>query len=325
MSAPVQAQPLRGIALKIASTLAFTGMATLLKLASVEHPVGELVFFRSAFALLPVFVWVAWREKHARAVIDVFRTQRLSSHVVRSAMGVVGMFLGFWALSLLPIADATAIGYASPLLTVAFAALLLKEKVYIFRWTAVAVGLFGVLVMIFGYIGGEASGPERSFTGAGIALAAAVSSALAATYTRALTKLEPAATIVVYFSLGTALISLITVPAGLISPGMAWTWPTATGWAYLLTAGVLGGLGQVFMTQSFRYGDAGTIAPFDYTSMIWVLISSVLVFGQWPSNTILIGTAIVIGAGLFVIWREHRLGIERARSKRAQTPTTPLS
>jgi drug/metabolite transporter (DMT)-like permease len=90
-------------------------------------------------------------------------------------------------------------------------------------------------------------------------------------------------------------------------------------------AGICGGVAQVLLTQSYRFGDASTIAPFDYTSMIWVLIVSLVVFGSWPSATILIGTAIVIAAGLFVIWREHRLGIERNRSKRAQTPTTPLS
>jgi drug/metabolite transporter (DMT)-like permease len=81
----------------------------------------------------------------------------------------------------------------------------------------------------------------------------------------------------------------------------------------------------VFLTQCYRFGDASTIAPFDYTSMIWVLIASLTIFGTWPSHIVLAGTAVVISAGLFVIWRERQLGIERSRSKRAQTPTTPLS
>jgi drug/metabolite transporter (DMT)-like permease len=297
----------------------------LLKLASSRHPVGELVFFRSSFALLPVFAWVAWRDWHVRAVYDVFRTTRFTGHVIRSAFGVVGMYLGFWALTLLPIADATAIGYASPLLTVAFAAILLGEKVYVFRWTAVAVGLVGVLVMIFGYLETDASGPDRSFLGAGVAVAAAFTGALAATYTRSLTRYESAATIVVYFSAATALAGLASLPLGWVWPQIAWSMPSAVDATWLILAGIFGGIGQVLMTQSFRFGDAGTIAPFDYTSMIWVLIVSVVVFNQWPGAPILVGTAIVIGAGLFVIWREHRLGIERARSKRAQTPTTPLS
>jgi drug/metabolite transporter (DMT)-like permease len=90
-------------------------------------------------------------------------------------------------------------------------------------------------------------------------------------------------------------------------------------------AGIFGGVGQVLLTLSYRYGDASTIAPFEYTSMLWVLIVSLLIFGTWPTLTVLLGTAIVIGAGLFVIYREHRLGIERRRAKEAQTPTTPLS
>jgi drug/metabolite transporter (DMT)-like permease len=319
------AQPFVGIALKVASTLFFTGMATLLKLVSDRYPVGELVFFRSAFALIPVFVWVGWRDHTLRAVIDVYKTERIASHLVRSGVGSMAMGLGFAALTLLPIADATAIGYAAPLLTVVFAAILLKEKVHLFRWTAVFLGLFGVLVMLTSFIGPETNGQSRNLIGALIALAAATMGALAATYTRTLTRHEAAATIVVYFSSLTAIIGLATIPLGWLWAGAMWAWPNAIDLVCLIMAGICGGIGQVFMTQSFRFGDASTIAPFDYTSMIWVLFVSVLVFGTWPSVTILIGTAIVIAAGLLVIWRERQLGIERNRSKRAQTPTTPLS
>lgn len=319
------AQPLLGIALKVISTLAFTGMATLVKIASDRFPVGELVFFRSAFALIPVFIWVGWRDRSAGAVVDVFRTERFGSHVVRSVIGVAAMFLGFSALGLLPIADATAIGYAAPLLTVVFAVLILHEKVYVFRWTAVVVGLGGVLIMIIDYVEPATGGHERSLVGALVAIAAATVGALASTYTRSLTRFETAATIVVYFSALAALFALVSLPLGWVWPAAAWVTPTPSETTILVVAGICGGLGQVFLTQSYRFGDASTIAPFEYTSMIWVLIVSVFVFGTWPSGTILIGTAIVISAGLFVIWREHSLGIERTRSKRAQTPTTPLS
>ena len=312
------AQPLLGIALKVASTLVFTVMATLIKLVSPRYPVGELVFFRSAFALIPVFIWVAWRDGQWRSVVAVFRTTRFSNHIIRSAAGVSGMFLGFAALSMLPIADATAIGYASPLMAVAFAVLLLKEKVHVFRWTAVGVGLVGVLIILSDYVVPGASGHERSAVGAAIAIAAAITGALASTYTRSLTRYEAAATIVVYFSALCALVGLMTLPFG-------WHVPTPIDLLSLVIAGICGGIAQVFLTQCYRFGDASTIAPFDYTSMIWVLIVSLTVFGTWPSATVLIGTGIVICAGLFVIWRERQLGIERTRSMRAKTPTTPLS
>ncbi len=308
------ARPFVGIALKVISTLAFTAMATLIKLASARYPTGELVFFRSFFALIPVAAWVGWRN-----FPGTFRTTRIGGHLVRSVAGATAMALGFTALSLLPIADATAIGYASPLMTVVFAVLLLGEKVRIYRWSAVIVGLCGVLVILSDYVGPEAGQTGKgSLLGAGLAVAGAVMGALAATQTRSLTRIEPAPTIVVYFSSLTALFALATLPFG-------WVMPDPAGFALLIAAGIFGGLGQVLLTQSYRFGDASLIAPFDYTSMIWALTVSLLIFGAWPTHIMLAGTAIVVAAGIFVIWREGRLGIERTRSKRAQTPTTPLS
>jgi drug/metabolite transporter (DMT)-like permease len=304
------AQPLLGIALKIASTIAFTAMSTLIKLVSDRYPVGEIVFFRSALALVPVATWVGWRE-----FPYIFRTSRFGGHVVRSVAGSASMFCSFSALSLLPIADATAIGYASPLLTVVFAVVLLHEKVHVYRWSAVAVGLGGVLIILSDYFGPEAGDvTHASSVGASLAVAGAVMSALAATQTRSLTRLEAAATIVVYFSSLTAFFALFTLPFG-------WAMPHGLDIAALCGAGIFGGIGQVLLTQSYRFGDASVVAPFDYTSMIWTLFVSLAIFGTWPSPIVLSGAAVVIAAGLFVIWRERALGIERNRSKRAQTPT----
>jgi drug/metabolite transporter (DMT)-like permease len=305
-------RPLFGIALKVVSTLFFTAMATLIKLASDRYPVGELTFCRSFFAVIPVLVWVAWLG-HFRTV---FRTGNFFGHLYRSVAGSSAMYCGFTALSLLPIADATAIGYASPLMTVIFAVVLLGERIHVYRWVAVGIGLCGVLVILSDYVGPDATETSHaSVLGATFAVAAAISGALAATQTRSLTRIEPAATIVVYFSSLTALFSLGTVPFG-------WVVPNGLDLLALVGAGIFGGMGQVFLTQSYRFGEASLIAPFDYTSMLWALIVSLAIFGTWPSVTVLIGAAIVIGAGLFVIWREGRLGLERTRSRRAQTPTT---
>ena len=315
MDPPPTARPYLGIALKIASTIAFTGMATLVKLASERYPIGELTFFRSFFAIIPVFIWVAYRGE----LPTVFRTRHIGQHLIRSVAGTSAMFCGFTALALLPIADATAIGYAAPLLTVVFAVVLLGEKVHIYRWSAVIVGLLGVIVILSDYvIPGSSEAGEHNVIGAGFAIAGAVLSALAATQVRSLVRYENAATIVVYFSLFAALFSLATLPFG-------WVMPTPTDFAMLVAAGIFGGLGQVFLTQSYRFGDASLIAPFDYTSMLWSLIVSVVVFATWPSGIVLLGAGIVVAAGLFVIWRERQLGIERARSKRAQSPTNTPS
>ncbi|HET7716650.1 MAG TPA: DMT family transporter [Bauldia sp.] len=315
MDPPETARPFIGIALKVASTIVFTAMATLIKLASDRYPTGELTFFRSFFALIPVFIWVGFRGQFP----SVLYTRHIGAHFVRSVAGAAAMFCGFTALALLPIADATAIGYAAPLLTVVFAVFLLGEKVHIYRWSAVFVGLFGVIVILTDYVvPGSREAGERSVVGAAFAIGGAIFGALAATQVRSLVRYEGAATIVVYFSLFTALFSLATSPFGWVMPGLA-------DFGLLVLAGIFGGLGQVFLTQSYRFGDASLIAPFDYTSMLWSLVVSVLVFATWPSPIVLIGAGIVIAAGLFVIWRERQLGIERARSKRAQTPTTTPS
>jgi drug/metabolite transporter (DMT)-like permease len=309
-----QARPILGISLKVASTLAFTGMATLIKLLSDRYPVGELTFCRSAFALVPVLIWAGWGGRLPSA----FHTDRVWSHVLRSLAGVMSMFCAFTALSLLPIVDAIAIGYAAPLITVVFAVFLLHETVRIYRWSAVTVGFLGVLIILSAYVDPEGAGPGRNATGALVALAGALMAAFAAVQVRVLTRYEGAATIVIYFSAFSALASLVSLPLG-------WARPDPVDAGLLLLTGIFGGIGQVLLTQSYRFGDASTIAPFEYASMMWTMAVSLTVFGVWPSATVLFGTLIVICAGLFVIWREHQLGIERTRSRRAQTPTTPVT
>ena len=308
-----RAQPGIGIALKITSTIVFTIMATLVKLASADYPIGEIMFFRSFFALLPLLLWIGVRGRFPEAL----HTSRLHRHILRSLAGAGGMFTGFTALALLPIADATAIGYAAPLMTVVLAVIFLGEKVRIYRWSAVAVGFIGVLVILSDYVDPSASGVAQTSTiGAVIAVGSAFLGATATTQVRAMVHTESASTIVFYFSLFCALAGLISIP---FTP---WSMPGPLDAAMLVGAGIFGGIGQITMTQSFRHADASLIAPFDYTSMIWALIVSLLVFNTWPSGIMLLGTAIVIAAGLFVIYREHRLGIERSRAKEAQTPTT---
>ena len=157
-----RAQPVVGIALKVTSTVVFTLMATLVKLASADYPIGEIVFFRSFFALIPVLVWVVARGHFPEALY----TSRLHRHFFRSVAGAGGMFTGFTALALLPIADATAIGYAAPLMTVVLAVIFLGEKVRIYRWSAVAVGFdrragHPVRLCRPGSFGGEAGQRDR--------------------------------------------------------------------------------------------------------------------------------------------------------------------
>ncbi len=308
-------KPLLGIALKVISTLAFASMITVIKLVSDRYPVGEMAFFRSFFALIPVFIWVGWRG----GIPAVFRTSNFRGHVIRSFAGAGGMFCGFSAISYMPIADATAIGYAAPLITVVLAYFMLGETVRLYRWSAVIVGFIGVLIILSDYFGPEAHvGGSAVEIGAIFALVGAFFSGLAATQVRTLTRFEGAGTIVIYFSLLTSGAALLTLPFG-------WAMPTAGDAVFLVLAGIFGGVGQVLMTLSYRYGDVSVVAPFEYTSMLWILAVSFVIFGTWPTWVVLLGTAIIIGADLFVIYREHKLGIERRQAKAAETPAAPLS
>ena len=134
----------KAILLKLISALLFAVMSALVRFLGEKYPVGQIVFFRSAFAILPVVLIYAWRNELAAAV----RTSRPFGHVGRGAISICGMFCNFSALARLPIVDATAISFASPLITVAFSAIFLKERVRIYRWSAVIVGFVGILVML---------------------------------------------------------------------------------------------------------------------------------------------------------------------------------
>ncbi|MBX6425194.1 MAG: DMT family transporter [Variibacter sp.] len=306
---------LKGILLKIASSIVFAVMSALVRWASESVPVGQVVFFRSAFALVPVLLIYAWRNQLPAAV----RTARPFGHVTRGLIGVAGMFLSFAALARLPLAEVTAIGFAAPLMTVALAALILGERVRIYRWSAVAVGFLGVLVMLSPHLNvvapGPAHGPE-AVLGALFALLSAMAQAGAVIQTRRLTGSETNSAIVFYFSLVSAVGGLLTYPFGWVTP----SWPLFAG---LVAIGVLGGIGQILMTESFRHAPASVVAPFDYTTIIWAFLLGYVLFGEIPLPIVFVGAAIVIAAGLFVIWRERRLGLERARAPSAGPPGGP--
>jgi drug/metabolite transporter (DMT)-like permease len=303
-------KPLLGISLKVISALAFTLMSAVVKTLSVRYPVGQLIFCRSFFALVPLIVWLSFQGP----VLAAIRTTRLGSHIRRGLIGTCGMLCGFVSLKLLPLPDSIAIGYASPLLAVVLAAVVLKETVRIYRWSAVAVGFVGVLIMLSPHLNAAtftkiASGGVA--TGAAFGLLGAFCSALAMTEVRRLTRSETTGAIVFYFT-------LLSSCAGLASIAFGWNWPFTAFDAFLMVLmGILGGIGQILLTSSYRHGDASLVAPFEYTSMIWAVGLGYLLFGDIPQPIVLIGAAVVIAAGIFVIWREKQLGTLRPENREA--------
>jgi drug/metabolite transporter (DMT)-like permease len=309
---PAPRGALTGIAFKVASVIIFLGMSSLLK-AAPHIPAGELVFFRSFFALIPVLGYLAWRRELSTGL----QTAHFASHMGRGLIGTTSMMLGFYALTQLPLPEAVAINYATPLVIVVLSALFFHEKIRVYRWGAVLVGFVGVLIIMSPrltiFSGGVADTPGTTL-GALAALLSCFFAAVAMLLVRKLVATERSATVVLYFSLNSSLIGLLTLPFG-------WVMPTPSEFAFLVGAGLCGGVAQILLTESYRHAEMSVVAPFEYASLIFSVAIGYFIFADPPTLTMLVGGVIVVGSGLFIIWREHRLGLDSRRGER----TTPSS
>ena len=297
----------KGIVLKLISAVLFAVMSALIRYLGARYPIGQVVFYRSAFAIVPVVLVYAWRGELMAAV----RTERPHGHANRGVLSVVGMFCNFGALARLPLIEANAISFTSPLISVALAALILKERVRIYRWSAVTIGFLGVLVVLAPHFSGDeltiVMASATSVAGVIYAVAGSVTNAGTTIQTRHLTKSETTSSIVFYFSLICSLAGLATLP-------FAWVTPNATELAALIAIGIIGGLSHIFLTESYRWAPASVVAPFDYAALLWAFVFGYVLFGEVPAIHVYAGAAIVAASGLFVIWRERRLA--RARGKK---------
>ena len=308
--------PMRGIALKLISVAMFLCMQTLIKLGGTGLNPGQIVFYRSAFALIPIMAYLLWRGE----LVAAFRTDSPFGHFKRGFIGVFSMGCGFFGLTHLPLPEWIAIGYAMPLFSVLFAFLLLGEPVRIYRWSAVAVGLIGVMILSWpkltlfqsaGLGAGEALGVVS-------VLVSAATAALAMIQIRILVRSEKTTTIVLYFSITSALLALLSLPFG-------WSLPSLQHSLYLVGAGIVGGVAQIFLTESYRHADVSTIAPFEYSSILFGIGVSWLVFSEVPTLVTLIGTAITVSAGIYIIHRERQLQKQAVISEGVAERLTPVA
>ncbi|SJM33091.1 conserved membrane hypothetical protein [Mesorhizobium delmotii] len=302
---------LTGIMLKIVSVAVFVGMSSCIKAAGTV-PAGQIVFFRSFFAIFPIIVLLAFQGKLGTA----FSTKRPLNHIARGVVGVCAMGLGFFALTRLPLPEAITLNYAQPLLVVVFSSIFLGEAIRVYRWSAVAVGLVGVLVISWPeltLLGSGAALGDQEVLGVIAALVAAAISAVAMLLVRNLVQSEPTATIVLWFSVTASVLALLSLPFG-------WQALTPAQAGLLIAAGFCGGLAQILMTAAYRHAEASVVAPFEYTSMLLGIAVGYLAFGDVPTVHMLVGGTIVVAAGIFIIWRERQLGLERARTRQATPP-----
>lgn len=304
-------RPLTGIALKLVSVMLFITMSSLIKAVADHVPPGESVFFRSFFAIPVILIWLALRGNLRTGL----RVRSPLGHFWRGFVGTAAMGMGFAALGLLPLPEVTALSYAAPLLVVVFAAMFLNEQVGVFRISAVGLGLIGVLIVLAPRLT-ALSGPvveTMQAVGAMLALTGAICAALAQIYVRKLVQTEETSAIVFYFSVTATLLSLLTLPFG-------WVLPTGPEFGLLVLAGLLGGVGQIFLTSSYRFADASVVAPFDYASILFALGIGYFIFDEVPTRAMLLGASLVILAGIIIILRERQLGIRRNKARAARTP-----
>ncbi|MEN5018723.1 DMT family transporter [Erwinia sp. Eh17-17] len=292
--------PSTGVSMKIAGALTSTLMMACVKGLEGTIPVGEVIFFRSSVALIPLFIWL-WCQGN---VLDGIRTRNIKGHFLRGLAGTGGLYFSYLALLYISLTDVTAINYAAPLITVIMAAVFLREKVKYHRWIAVVAGFAGILVMMSGqlFFAREGALSEVSWLstlGMILALMAAVCIAGASIQIRYLNGIEKPGAIAFWFAITTTLTSLFTLFFG-------WTVPDGRQLMLLLGCGLLGGITQILLTLSLKYADASLLAPFDYTTLIWSVFIGYLFWDTLPGSATLFGAGLVVTGGAISMYFERR-------------------
>jgi drug/metabolite transporter (DMT)-like permease len=294
---PIEQRPLLGMGLRLLTALLLAVMFAGVKWAAERGVhVVESLFWRQLGSAICATAWVAWGPG-----FETLRTKRIGAHVTRMGIGLTAMFLNFLAMTLLPLAEATAIGFSVPIFSVILAALVLGEPTGKWRWGAVLVGFLGVLVVV------QPGSSHLPLAGGVVAVAAALLTAAVTIVIRRLGATEAAATTVFWFAVSSL------VPLALLMPWFAEAHDPAT-WAILAGLSLAGGLAQLTLTGALRLAPVALVMPMDYTSLVWATLFGFLLFGQLPSEWTWIGTPVIIASGLVILWREHRL----ARASRAR-------
>ncbi|MEO7654785.1 MAG: DMT family transporter [Sphingomicrobium sp.] len=287
---PPEPNALLGMALRILAGIALAVMFAGVKWAA-EHGVEliESLFYRQLGTVLAAILFLAVGPGFAS-----LRTKRIGGHVVRMSVGLVAMGLNFLAFALLPMVEATAIGFSVPIFSTLLAAILLREQTGPWRWGAILAGFAGVMVIV------QPGSGHIALNGGLVAIAAALSTACATIAIRHLGATEAAATTVFWFGASSL------VPLGLAMPfvGQAHSGEV---FAVIGVIAVAGGAAQLFLTGALRFAPVALVMPMDYLSLLWASLLGFLVFSQLPSHWTLVGAPLVIAAGLVILWREQRL------------------
>ena len=297
---PAEQRPLAGISLRLLTALLLALMFAMVKLADQRGVhVVESLFYRQIGSALCAVGLVAAGPGFAS-----LRTRRVAAHVGRMALGLTAMALNFLAMILLPLAEATAIGFTVPIFSTILAATMLGEQTGKWRWGAVAAGFAGVLLIV------QPGSGEVPLAGASVALVAALLTAAVTIVIRRLGATERASTTVFWFAISSL------VPLGLLMLQFGRAHDLAT-WAILAGMALAGGLAQLTLTGALRLAPVALVMPMDYTSLLWATLLGVWLFSELPTPWTWVGAPVIILSGLVIVWREHRLARRAALSESA--------
>lgn len=293
MYVPPTEHPNSGIGLRLLAAFLITAMSALIREASDKATLGQIIFWRSAVAIIPICIYMALRAQFPAAL----RTSRPGAHVLRGVLGAAAMALSFISLAYLPVAYAEALGFLGPVLSLPVAAYFLRERITAWLVAAVALGFAGVIAILWE---GLTMPGEGALIGIAAGLGFAALIAVYRVYVKTMTRTESAATISFYFALFTTFVGLATLPFGWNSLDLYAT-------SVLIGAGLLGGLAHIAATESMARAPVSVLAPFEFTGLVWAVIFDFVLFATLPGVPGWIGIIAITLAGLMVVIPPERL------------------
>ncbi|MSO77221.1 MAG: DMT family transporter [Alphaproteobacteria bacterium] len=288
MQAAETINPRKGMALQVLAFLCFATMDACAKTLAGELPVLEILWGRYVFGLV-FLAPIVWRMPFRQVVA----TERLALQITRTLLLVVVTGAIFTAVAHIPLADATAIAFVSPLLLTALSVAILGERVGVRSWSAVLVGFVGVLIII-------RPGLSVTHWATFMPLLSALAMALYQIATRSLSRTDSSTTTLFYTAIGGVVVTSLVVP-------FFWVTPTPFAWAMMFVMGFFGIVSHVFLIGAFVLAPASVLAPFAYAQLVGASFFGFILFGHLPDGLTLLGATIIVASGLYVWYREGRV------------------
>ncbi|AIK96123.1 DMT family transporter [Candidatus Odyssella acanthamoebae] len=289
----MQYNPLKGAIYMLLAMFSFVSVNAFFKTLEHSYPPSQVVFFRYFFAIFPAFLPALIGSE-----ISHLKVNNLRTHAFRGAIGALSLFLLFQSLSLLPLAEAVTISFATSFFVTIFAYALLSEKIHPLVGGAIILGFIGILIV---------AQPNGNFLRIGTlyGLGSAMAEGFILVHSRLIASQNSSSAIAFYYALFAAIFAGITLP-------FVWVTPSSYDLLVLITLGLGGGIGQYFLIAATRLAPAQVLAPLIYSQLLWSIIYSVILFDEIPSNSLYTGFGLIIAAGLVVIFKDKIIQIKQA-------------